>query len=132
MGRHDDEVQEAVLDRRTGREPLARPQDGETRRATVPALERLVPGFAGRVVTALFGGTYRRGVLDLRERQIATLAALTTLGPVGPQLEGHVRTAQRPGTSTQEIAEVVVHLAPHAGTPRTPAASRRPRAVVAP
>jgi 4-carboxymuconolactone decarboxylase len=124
MERRGTELQEAVLDRRAGQELLARLQDEETYRAAVPALERLVPGFADWMVTALFGGTYQRGVLTLRERQIATLAALAALGSVEPQLRGHVRSAERLGMTVSEIAEVFVHLAPYVGTPRTLAALR--------
>ncbi|NHC15663.1 carboxymuconolactone decarboxylase family protein [Motilibacter sp. E257] len=99
-------------------------QDRATYDATVPGLEALAPGFADWMITSLFGGTYQRGVLSLRERQIATLAALAALGSVEPQLVGHVRTALRLGLSREEVVEVFVHLAPYVGTPRALAALR--------
>ena len=88
------------------------------------------PGFADWMVVCLFGGTYQRGVLADRDRQVATLAALVTLGSVEPQLTGHVRTALRLGMTAEEVTEVVVHLAPYVGTPRTLAALRCVRAAV--
>jgi 4-carboxymuconolactone decarboxylase len=118
------DLQQAVLDRAAGRELLTRLMEEDTYRSSVAGLDRLAPGFADWMVVSLFGGTYQRGVLTLRERQVATLAALTTLGSVEPQLVGHVRTALRLGLTAQEVAEVVVHLAPYVGTPRALAALR--------
>ena len=130
--RRGTELRPAVLDRVAGQELLAVLQDEETYAAAVPGLDELVPGFADWMVTALFGGTYQRGVLDLRERQVATLAALVALGSVEPQLVGHVRSALRLGLTREEVAEVVVHLAPYVGTPRALAGLRAVRAATTP
>jgi 4-carboxymuconolactone decarboxylase len=114
----------AVLDRAAGYRMLEVLQDDATRRATLPGLERVAPGFADWLVTALFGGTYQREGLALRDRQLANLAALTALGGVDPQLTGHVRTAVRVGLTREEIVEVFVHLAPYIGAPRALAGLR--------
>ena len=124
------DLEEAVLDLAAGRDLLGRLMDEDTYRSAVAGLDGLVPGFADWMVVSLFGGTYQRGVLGLRERQVATLAALTALGSVEPQLTGHVRTALRLGMTAEEVAEVVVHLAPYVGTPRALAALRCVRAAV--
>jgi 4-carboxymuconolactone decarboxylase len=94
-------------------------------------LERDVPGFADWVVTALFGGTYQREGLDLRDRQLVNLAALATLGGVDPQLTGHVKTSLRLGMSREEILEVFVHLAPYIGMPKALAGLRVATAALA-
>lgn len=124
------DLREAVLDRAAGRELLTRLMDEETYRTAVAGLDALAPGFADWMVVCLFAGTYQRGVLTPRDRQVATLAALVTLGSVEPQLTGHVRTALRLGMTTEEVTEVVVHLAPYVGTPRTLAALRCVRAAL--
>jgi 4-carboxymuconolactone decarboxylase len=113
----------AVLDREAGHALLEELQDERTR-AALPALEGLAPGFPDWVITALFGGTYQRPGLSLRDRQIANLAALTALGGCEPQLAGHVRTSLRIGVSAEEVIEVFVHLAPYVGVPRALAALR--------
>jgi 4-carboxymuconolactone decarboxylase len=113
----------AVLDREAGHALLEELQDERTR-AALPALEGLAPGFPDWVVTALFGGTYQRPGLSLRDRQIANLAALTALGGCEPQLAGHVRTSLRIGVTAEEVIEVFVHLAPYVGVPRALAALR--------
>src|SRR5688500_15505452 len=99
-------------------------QDDATQQATLPGLEEIAPGFADWLVTALFGGTYLRPGLALRDRQLVNLAALTALGGVDPQLTGHVRTALRVGLSREEIIEVFVHLAPYVGAPKALAGLR--------
>jgi 4-carboxymuconolactone decarboxylase len=107
----------ARFDRAEGYRMLDVLQDEQTREAALPGLEQLVPGFADWVATALFGGTYLRGTLPLRDRQLVNPAALTALGGVDPQLAGHVKTSLRVGLSREEILEVFTHLAPYIGVP---------------
>src|SRR4051794_25036636 len=114
----------ATFDRDAGYALLAVLQDERTQPAALPAVEGLAPGFTDWIVTALFGGTYQRPALGLRERQIANLAALAALGGVEPQLAGHVRTSERIGMSREEIVEVFVHLAPYVGVPKALAGLR--------
>ena len=114
----------ATLDREAGYTLLDVLQDEATQNAALPGVEKLAPGFTDWIVTALFGGTYQRPALGLRERQIANLAALTALGGVDPQLVGHVKTSERIGMSREEIVEVFVHLAPYVGVPKALAGLR--------
>lgn len=115
----DTAITPALLDREAGCRLLEQLQDEPTRQGWSRMLESQVPGFANWVITALFGGTYQRDGLSLRDRQLVNLAALTALGGVDPQLTGHVRTSLRVGLTKQEILEVFVHLAPYIGMPRT-------------
>ena len=119
-----DTPQPATLDRAAGYLLLDQLQDQATQDAALPQLEALVPGFADWIVTALFGGTYQRAGLSLRDRQVPNLAALTALGGVEPQLAGHVRTSLRVGLTPAEVLEVLVHLAPYVGTPKALAGLR--------
>ncbi|MEV7934612.1 carboxymuconolactone decarboxylase family protein [Kitasatospora sp. NPDC088264] len=92
--------------------------------ATLGGLDGLAPGFPDWIVTSLFGGTYQRPGLALRDRQVANLAALTALGGVEPQLADHVRNSLRIGLTREEITEVIVHLAPYVGVPKALAGLR--------
>lgn len=121
----------ATLDRGAGYRLLGELQDEQTQQGWSGMLERDVPGFADWVVTALFGGTYQRDGLDLRDRQLVNLAALATLGGVDPQLTGHVKTSLRLGMSREEILEVFVHLAPYIGMPKALAGLRVATAALA-
>ncbi|WP_222709590.1 carboxymuconolactone decarboxylase family protein [Microbispora sp. CSR-4] len=114
----------ARLDREEGYRLLGLLQDESYQRSLLPGLEEIVPGFPDWLVTALFGGTYLREGLSLRDRQLVNLAALTAVGGVDPQLAGHVRTSLRVGMNRQEILEVFVHLAPYIGVPRALAGLR--------
>ncbi|WP_242910435.1 carboxymuconolactone decarboxylase family protein [Actinomadura terrae] len=118
------DLEHARLDRAAGYRTLDLLQDEATRQATLPGLDATVPGFADWLVTALFGGTYQRPGLSLRDRQLLNLAALAALGGVDPQLTGHVRTCLRIGMTRQEITETFVHLAPYIGVPKTLAGLR--------
>jgi 4-carboxymuconolactone decarboxylase len=112
------------LDRDEGYRMLNLLQDEATQQATLSGLERIAPGYADWIITALFGGTYLREGLSLRDRQLVNLAALTALGGVDPQLSGHVKTGLRIGMTPQQIVEVFVHLAPYIGVPKALAGLR--------
>lgn len=120
----------AVIDRAAGYRLMGELAGPETIEGTLARLETLAPGFADWIVTALFGGTYQREGLALRDRQIATMAALTALGGVEPQLDDHVRNSLRIGLEPREIVEVMVHLAPYVGVPKALAGLRVAAAVL--
>ncbi|MEV5708947.1 carboxymuconolactone decarboxylase family protein [Actinoallomurus sp. NPDC052274] len=126
-----EQLTRARLDRDEGYRMLDLLQDEATQQALFPDLERLVPGYADWIVTALFGGTYLREGLSPRDRQLVNLAALTALGGVDPQLSGHVKTSLRVGMTPREITEVFVHLAPYIGVPRALAGLRVAAAALA-
>ena len=114
----------APMDREEGYRLLNVLQDAETQDRTLPGLEQIAPGFPDWIVTSLFGGTYQREGLALRDRQLVNLAALTALGGVDPQLAGHVKSSLRVGLTSREIVEVFVHLAPYIGVPKALAGLR--------
>jgi len=115
---------EAPLDRAAGYQLVGELQDEQAQLSTLAALDELAPGFPDWIVTTLFGGTYQRPGLSLRDRQTANLAALTALGGVEPQLAQHVRASLRVGMTRQEVVEVLVHLAPYIGVPKALAGLR--------
>ena len=77
----------------------------------------IAPDFANYVVEFAFGDIYARPGLDLKSRQIATVAALTALGTAGPQLRTHISGALKVGCSREEIVEVIMQMAVYAGFP---------------
>lgn len=117
-------MKQAKIDREAGYRLLGELAGPGTVEGTLSPLDALAPGFADWIVTALFGGTYQRDGLALRDRQIATLAALTAFGGVEPQLDDHVRNSLRIGVEPAEIVEVMVHLAPYVGVPKALAGLR--------
>ncbi len=73
----------------------------------------------GRVnVEFPFGDLYtREDVLDLRTREIATVAALTVQGFSLPQLRVHIVAALNSGATREEVVEIITQMIAYAGFP---------------
>ena len=80
-------------------------------------LAGIAPDFARLLIEFPFGDLYARPGLDLKSRQIATVAALTALGTAGPQLRVHIHGALNVGCSREEVVEVIMQMAIYAGFP---------------
>ena len=94
-----------------GRERL-REVHGERSLATLEAL-----GDLGRlIVETAYGAVYSRPGLSLRDRQIASVAALVATGR-SSQLPVHLRSSLKAGLSTDELREVIIQTATIAGFP---------------
>jgi 4-carboxymuconolactone decarboxylase len=91
--------------------------DGPTGLAVVEGLAKSFPDFARYIVEFPFGDIYARKGLGLRERELATVAALCALGHAAPQLRVHVHAALHVGCSPSELVEVVMQMAVYAGFP---------------
>ena len=81
------------------------------------ALKDIAPDFARFIIEFPYGDIYSRGVLSPKERQIATIASLTTLGNAIPELKAHIQGALNVGCTRQEIVEVIIQMAVYAGFP---------------
>ncbi|WP_417205230.1 carboxymuconolactone decarboxylase family protein [Antarctobacter sp.] len=86
------------------------------------ALERryghLVPGMAQSVVDYAYGQQYARPGLPLRDRYLATIAALTALGgQTAPQLAVNIAVGRKAGLSREEIAEAIWQMSLYGGFP---------------
>ena len=75
-------------------------------------------GDLGRyIVEFAFGDIYNREGLSLRDRELATVAALTAMGGREPQLKVHVGAALNVGLTEKEIEETIIQTVPYAGFP---------------
>ncbi|MDX8351965.1 carboxymuconolactone decarboxylase family protein [Cognatiyoonia sp. IB215182] len=78
----------------------------------------LVPGMAEGVVDFAYGRQYARPGLPLRDRYLATIAALTALGgQTAPQLKVNIAGGRKAGLSQQEIGEAIWQMALYGGFP---------------
>lgn len=91
--------------------------DGPAGMAVVETLAKSFPDFARLVVEFPFGDVYSRRGLDLRARELATVAALCAMGSALPQLRVHVHAALHVGCTPEEVVEVVMQMAVYAGFP---------------
>ena len=91
--------------------------DGDAGERVIQSLEGIAPDFARYLIEFPFGDIYRRPQLGLREREIATVAALAALGNAAPQLRVHLHAALNVGVSADELVEVLMQMAVYAGFP---------------
>lgn len=91
--------------------------DGEAGQKVIDSLQAIAPDLARYVIEFPFGDIYQRPGLDLKTRELVTVAALTALGHCQPQLKVHVNGALNVGCRPEEIVEVVIQMAVYAGFP---------------
>ncbi len=85
--------------------------------ALVAELSDIAPDLARYIVEFGFGEVYARPGLSLRDRQLATVAALVALGTAQPQLVAHIEGALAVGVTRQEIVEVIIQMSLYGGFP---------------
>ncbi len=91
--------------------------DGEAGKRVIASLQDIAPDLARYTIEFPFGDIYSRPGLDLKSREIATVAALTALGNAAPQLQVHIHAALNVGCTRTEIVEVIMQMAVYAGFP---------------
>lgn len=91
--------------------------DGSGGEQVIDSLADIAPDFAQYVLEFPFGDIYARPGLDLRSREIATIAALTAIGHAQPQLKVHIAAGLNVGLTREEIVETIMQMAVYAGFP---------------
>ena len=81
-------------------------------------LKDIAPDLGRFVVEFPYGDVYERPGLDLKSREIATVAALTAMGDTKPELKDHIKGALNVGCNRNEVIEVIIQMAVYAGFPR--------------
>jgi 4-carboxymuconolactone decarboxylase len=92
--------------------------DADGGERVIESVEDVAPDLGRYVVEFAYGEIYQRPVLDLRQRQLVTISALTTLGGAEPQLEVHVNAGLNVGLTAREVVEAILHCIPYTGFPR--------------
>lgn len=92
-------------------------EDGSSRRGKL-TFRPLFPDLVDKVIDDVYGFAYRRPHIDIKTRQLLTLAVLSTLGDCDVQLKFHLGGALRLGLGPEEIREVFVQVAVLAGNVR--------------
>jgi 4-carboxymuconolactone decarboxylase len=75
------------------------------------------PDLARCLVEFPFGDIYPRPGLDLKTREMLTVAALTVLGYPQAELRDHIRGALNVGCTRDDILEIILQMAVYAGFP---------------
>ncbi|MEI7432714.1 MAG: carboxymuconolactone decarboxylase family protein [Methanomicrobiales archaeon] len=80
-------------------------------------LQGVAPDLARYTIEFPYGDVLCRPGLDLKSRQVATVAALTALGNAPVQLNAHISMALNVGCTREEIIEIITQMAVYAGFP---------------
>lgn len=100
-----------------GRDLLAQMNPG-LEQALAEKYDTAVPQMAETLVEWAYGRHYTRAGLDLKTRQLCTVAALTALGgQTAPQLRVNIEHTLQAGASEREILEVIWQMAVYGGMP---------------
>jgi 4-carboxymuconolactone decarboxylase len=91
--------------------------DGHAGEQVIESLKDIAPDLARYIIEFPFGDIYSRSGLDLKSREIATVAALTAMGNAQPQLKVHIHGALNVGCTHEEVVEVIIQMAVYAGFP---------------
>jgi len=94
-----------------------RKQLGPMADAYIRNIKALAPEFAWVNVTFPFGELYPRDVIDLKTRELCTVAALTVQGFSLPELKLHIKAALRCGASRAQVAEIITQMIAYCGFP---------------
>lgn len=117
LGIFTKKVQAQEQDRYTrGLETLKQVGGKDYDRAIRP-LESFSPDLARMTVEHVFGDVLSRPGLDLKQREIAIVAALTAIGSVRPALKFHIHGMLNVGCTPTEVIETVLHSVVYAGFP---------------
>ncbi|WP_428034815.1 carboxymuconolactone decarboxylase family protein [Amphritea sp.] len=91
--------------------------DGDAGQQVIDSLQAICPDLARYTIEFPFGDIYQRPGLNLKSREIGTVAALTALANCAPQLAVHINGALNVGCSPEEVIEVILQMAVYAGFP---------------
>lgn len=87
---------------------------GET---VVNSFEDIAPDLGRYILEFSYGDVFSRPNLDLKTRELATVAALTGLNTTASELpyKVHINGALNVGANRQEIIEAIMHMIPYVG-----------------
>lgn len=91
--------------------------EGSDGASIVETMRDVAPDLAKFAIEFVYGDLYSRSALPLRERQLATVAALAAMGNTESQLRFHIAGALNVGCSPAEVVELMIHLVVYAGFP---------------
>jgi 4-carboxymuconolactone decarboxylase len=90
---------------------------GEDAGRIIATLDAIAPGYSRTLVEWAFGDICTRPGLDLKTRELLTIASLAAMGTAAPQLRLHIAGALNTGCTRTEIVETLVLVSLYAGIP---------------
>lgn len=91
--------------------------NGESGKHIMSKLKDISPDMARFVIEFPYGDIYSRPGLDLKTRELITIASLVTIGFAEHELKAHVGNALNAGCTQEEITETIMQMSVYAGFP---------------
>ncbi len=91
--------------------------NGDTIEEIFKELEDIAPDLGRFIVEFPYSEIYTREEVDLKTRELCTVAALTAIGTI-PQLKDHINAALAVGNTPREIVEIIMQMTAYAGFPK--------------
>jgi len=91
--------------------------NGESGRGLMKRLEEISPDMARLVIEFPYGDIYSRPGLDLKTRELLTIASLTTQGYALKELKAHIHNALNAGCTQEQVVETIMQMSVYAGFP---------------
>lgn len=91
--------------------------NGQEGKSILKTLEAISPDMAKFVVEFPYGDIYSRPGLDIKTRELITIASLVTMGFAQKELKAHVRNALNAGCTKDQIKETIIQMCVYAGFP---------------
>ena len=88
---------------------------GHIGKTMVDELGEISPAMRDMTIEWAFGEVVSRQGIDLKTRELVTIAACITHGALMPQLRAHYEAALKIGVSKAEIIEVILQMVFYAG-----------------
>jgi 4-carboxymuconolactone decarboxylase len=105
------------MDRFTKGEQTLSAISPQAKERLIAMFEDVCPDIVRLIIEFPYGDIYPREGLDLRTRELITIASLTTLGFAKEQLRSHVENALNVGCTKEEIVETMMQMTVYAGFP---------------
>ena len=96
---------------------ILRQVEGHAHDKPLVALQDIAPTLTRFTVEFAYGDVIARPVLDLKTRELCTIAGLAAMGTAPTQLRYHINGALNVGGSPQEITEILTLVTVYAGFP---------------
>ena len=91
--------------------------NGDTINDIFDELADIAPDLSRFIVEFPYSEIYTRDEVDLKTRELCTIAALTVIGTI-PQLKDHINAALAVGNTPSEIVEIIMQMSAYAGFPK--------------
>lgn len=91
--------------------------EGTAPEKVVSNLDAFSPEAAELILGFAFTDIVSRDGIDLKTREMLTVAMLAAMGTAPSQLEFHIRAALNTGVSRDEVVEIILQVAVYAGVP---------------